>query len=188
MFRYVNWSKLLTLNISTDFLIPETLIYQYIEETNEIFLEFDYRENLENLLARATLSFSLNAVQSAQIKLNDFQLVSAAKTPSQPTIFSIPPSLSLDIKINGVNAILSAEDEAILLAYKASSIGFTVITIVILIEFLIGSYFHKMIGLETIQILQFFYFITMIVDLKTTSFLKSLNILKYTAYGGYSDY
>ena len=43
-----------------------------------------------------------------------------------------------------------------------------------------------MIGLETIQILQYFYFVTMVVEQKTA--LKSLNVLKYTAFGGYSDY
>ncbi len=63
-----------------------------------------------------------------------------------------------------------------------------VIAIIILLEFVIASYFHKMIGLETIQILQFFYFLTMIVEQKTTASLKPLNVLKYTAYGGYSDY
>jgi hypothetical protein len=45
-----------------------------------------------------------------------------------------------------------------------------------------------MIGIETIHILQLFYFMTMIVEQKNTVFLKSLNTLKYTAFGGYSDY
>jgi hypothetical protein len=45
-----------------------------------------------------------------------------------------------------------------------------------------------MIGLETIQILQFHYFLTMIVQQKKTIFLKSLNVLMYTAFGGYSNY
>jgi len=76
----------------------------------------------------------------------------------------------------------------ILQAYQISSIGFMIVTIIILLQFFIGSYFHKMIGLETIQILQFFYFITILVDLRTTTFLKSLNVLKYSAYGGYSNY
>jgi len=45
-----------------------------------------------------------------------------------------------------------------------------------------------MIGLETIHIIQFYYFITIIVDQKATTFLSSLNVLKYSAYGGYSNY
>jgi hypothetical protein len=45
-----------------------------------------------------------------------------------------------------------------------------------------------MIGLETIQILQFHYFLTMIIEQKKNVFLKSLNVLMYTAFGGYSNY
>jgi hypothetical protein len=35
-------------------------------------------------------------------------------------------------------------------AYQISSIGFMIVTIIILLQFFIGSYSHKMIGLETI--------------------------------------
>jgi hypothetical protein len=80
------------------------------------------------------------------------------------------------------------EEEGILTAAKASSIGFLVITAISLLFFLVASYFHKMIGLETIQILQFHYFMTMIVEQKKTVFLKSLNVLMYTAFGGYSNF
>lgn len=45
-----------------------------------------------------------------------------------------------------------------------------------------------MIGLETIQILQFFYFVRIIVDQRQSSLLSSMNVFKYTAYGGYSNY
>ncbi len=45
-----------------------------------------------------------------------------------------------------------------------------------------------MIGIETIHIFQFLYFLTIIVDQNKAVFLKSLNVLKYTAFGGYSDY
>lgn len=45
-----------------------------------------------------------------------------------------------------------------------------------------------MIGVETIQILQFFYFVRVIIEQTFTTFLNSMNVLKYTAYGGYSNY
>ncbi len=73
-------------------------------------------------------------------------------------------------------------------AYKYAKIGFLAIAAVALVFFIVAAYFHKMIGLETIQILQFHYFLTMIVQQKKTVFLKSLNVLMYTAFGGYSNY
>jgi len=45
-----------------------------------------------------------------------------------------------------------------------------------------------MIGLETIQVLQFFFFVRMIIDQKNSSLLNSMNVLKYSAYGGYANY
>ncbi len=94
--------------------------------------------------------------------------------------------MSIDIK--GINSMIIYEDERILAAYKASSMGFMIITVLHLLFFFVASYFHKMIGVETINILQFHYFLTMIVDQKKTVFLKSLNVLMYTAFGGYSNY
>jgi hypothetical protein len=75
-----------------------------------------------------------------------------------------------------------------LIAYKSAKLGFLVIAAVALVFFIVAAYFHKMIGLETIQILQFHYFLTMIVEQKKTIFLRSLNVLMYTAFGGYSNY
>ena len=63
-----------------------------------------------------------------------------------------------------------------------------IITVLILVQFFVGSYYHKMIGVETIQILQFFYFVRVIIEQTFTTFLNSMNVLKYTAYGGYSNY
>lgn len=45
-----------------------------------------------------------------------------------------------------------------------------------------------MIGLETLQILQFVYFARVIVRQKISQFLQSMNSLKYAAIGGYSNY
>lgn len=45
-----------------------------------------------------------------------------------------------------------------------------------------------MIGLETVQVLQFAYFVRIIFDQQNTFLLNALNPLKYSAYGGYSNY
>ncbi len=62
-----------------------------------------------------------------------------------------------------------------------------IVSILILLQFFIGSYYHKMIGLETLQVLQFFYFVRLVIEQNLTTLLQSMNVLKYTAYGGYSD-
>jgi hypothetical protein len=46
VYQFVNWLEHLSLNISTDFLIPESVTYRYLIATNEIILEFDYRQTL----------------------------------------------------------------------------------------------------------------------------------------------
>ena len=135
------------------------------------------------------MSFSHITVQPVQASLQGYAKVSAGPaTYPKPLISSIPSELSIEIKVKGTNSIILYEEEGMLSAYKASSIAFLIITAITLIVFLIASYFHKMIGLETIQILQFHYFLTMIVEQKNNVFLKSLNVLMYTAFGGYSNY
>lgn len=120
---------------------------------------------------------------------NEYQSVAAsAAVYNPPIIVSIPSELFVELKIKGSNSLLTYEDETILASYRSSSIGFMIITGITLLFFLVSAYFHKMIGLETIQIFQFFYFITMIVNPQNTTFLKSLNVLKFTAFGGYSNY
>jgi hypothetical protein len=64
----------LSLNISANFVIPESIAYEYNTDTNEITVEMDYRETLENLIARATLSFS--QTQSVQKSLQDYPAAS----------------------------------------------------------------------------------------------------------------
>lgn len=141
------------------------------------------------MIVRAALSFTRDSATSVQSIEKDYQEVAAGPAVYiPPIIVSIPSELFVELKIKGSNSLLIYEDETILASYRASSIGFMIITVLSLVFFLVSVYFHKMIGLETIQILQFFYFITMIVDPKNTTFLKSLNVLKFTAFGGYSDY
>lgn len=58
--------------------------------------------------------------------------------------------------------------------------------ILLLLQFYVGSYFHKMIGLETIQVIQSIYFVRMISSSKQTSLLNSMNLVQYSA-SGYSN-
>jgi hypothetical protein len=51
-----------------------------------------------------------------------------------------------------------------------------------MVQFFMGTFFHKMIGLETIQVLQFAFFVRMMFDNENTFMLNSLNPLKYSAY------
>lgn len=54
-----------------------------------------------------------------------------------------------------------------------------------MLQFYVGSFVHKMIGLETLQICQIFYFARMLIDDKSSSILNSLNMLKYS--NGYTN-
>lgn len=63
-----------------------------------------------------------------------------------------------------------------------------ILSILILIQFLLGSYAHKMIGLETVQIVQLVFFARMIINQEYSPFMNSMNSLKYAAYCGYNDY
>lgn len=63
----------------------------------------------------------------------------------------------------------------------------TVLIVLLLLQFYAGSYTHKMIGLETIQVIQTIYFSRMIVSSKSTSLLQSINNIQYSA-TGYHNY
>ena len=56
-----------------------------------------------------------------------------------------------------------------------------------MVQFFIGTCMHKMIGLETVQVLQFAFFVRMVIRQKSNLFMNSLNPLKYSAYGGYTN-
>ncbi len=106
----MDWSKYLSLNISTDFLIPESVTYLYLLSTNEITLEFDYKQTLETLVTRATLSFSKNPARLLQSREENPPRVSAKIVPLPPQIFSMPDWLYLDITLNGINTKLTLDD------------------------------------------------------------------------------
>lgn len=46
-----------------------------------------------------------------------------------------------------------------------------------------GSYVHKMIGLETIQVIQAIYFVRMITPSSSSSLLSSINGIQYVSSG-----
>ena len=65
--------------------------------------------------------------------------------------------------LEGINWYLYYEEETLVTAFEVSFyLSFTVM-ILILIQFFVGSYFNKMIGLETIQVVQFVYFIRILL-------------------------
>lgn len=117
-----------------------------------------------------------------------------ARRLAQSKPVSIPPRvtsktyLSTSFQIKGANSAIIYESPIILKTYQVSSIISIILTVLLLLQFFIGSYFHKMIGIETIQALQFLFFVRMIVPQNKTSLLNSFNVLKYTAYGGYENF
>lgn len=58
-----------------------------------------------------------------------------------------PSQLSVIINLKGANAALVPQSESILAAYQSASIVSLVVTILVMGQFFIATYFHKMIGL-----------------------------------------
>jgi hypothetical protein len=58
-----------------------------------------------------------------------------------------------------------------------------VFALVTLLQFYLGSYFGKMIGLETLQVIQTIYFARIAMISESSALINSLNDLKYTAVG-----
>ena len=55
--------------------------------------------------------------------------------------------MKIVIQLSGINSKLIYEDEVILQVYKAANVGSYIVTILIMVQFVFGSYAHKMIGL-----------------------------------------
>jgi ABC-type Fe3+ transport system permease subunit len=64
--------------------------------------------------------------------------------------------------------------------YKAVGGISIAISVFTLLQFVIGSYQSKMIGLETLHVLQIAYFARLMINQDTTSLLGSMNKLKYS--------
>jgi hypothetical protein len=125
-------------------------------------------ENLKLELKLSPIQPNATQVKSSHVgsnnAQNDKKSVSAGK--SSASIFTdlqLADPITLTVDLYGANAKLIYEDRSILKAYQSASIASLVITILILLQFVIGSYFHKMIGIETVQIFQFFYFVRIII-------------------------
>lgn len=89
--------------------------------------------------------------------------------------------------MHGLGEPLIYNDEGYLTMYQSTSYISLVVAIIALLQFLIGSYVHKMIGLETIQVIQLFFFMRMMLYGQQNSLLNAVNVLKYVAYSGYSN-
>ncbi len=73
VFTLVDWSKYLSLNISANFFIPESVTWKYLSATNEITVELDYHDSLESMVVKATLSFNQQKVQLVRASLIDYK-------------------------------------------------------------------------------------------------------------------
>ncbi len=81
---------------------------------------------------------------------------------------------------------MTLESDDFLFMQKNVAMIALIFVIVALIQFYIGSYSHKMIGLETINITQLIYFLRMLKNENSKMILGSLNSIKYSA-TGYSN-
>jgi hypothetical protein len=98
-------------------------------------------------------------------------------------IVSLPDKITIANKLNGVNAPLIFESSLMLSTYKNISLISLIMALLLLLQFYVGSYFHKMIGLETIQVIQAVYFARMLSKSSSSSLLSSMNVLEYSATG-----
>ena len=99
------------------------------------------------------------------------------------TINSKPQSLSL--KMNAINGPLTYSDSSSNSSYKAFKYSGLVIGILCIVFYLVSSYFHKMIGLETIQFIQLIYFSRLMSPGASQPSFYGFNSLKYS--NGYND-
>ncbi len=98
-------------------------------------------------------------------------------------IKSTTPFVSLVHKLKGVNAKLIFEDHSELETHKNINLITLILTGILLLVFYLGSYAHKMIGLETIQVIQSIYFVRMITPSSSSSLLSSINGIQYASSG-----
>ena len=66
-FKRFEWSKYLTLNLTSEHIVVPSLSYEYQPENNEVTVNFEYAKTLEGLVIQATLSFGQKSVQSVQV-------------------------------------------------------------------------------------------------------------------------
>lgn len=98
-------------------------------------------------------------------------------------VTSYPSEFTINFKLNGINAPLIFESVLILKTERIVDLLSVVFAFVILLQFYMGSYFGKMIGLETLQVIQTIYFARIAIVSEDSTFVNSLNNLKYTTVG-----
>jgi hypothetical protein len=81
------------------------------------------------------------------------------------------------------NGALTYDDS--LMFFKSFNILSLVVVALTILQFLISTYYHKMIGLETIQCVQTVYFIRMAAKDLSYAGISGFNLLKYS--NGYND-
>jgi hypothetical protein len=99
--------------------------------------------------------------------------------------FIIASHQQLLFPMKAINGQLSFEDKSKLEKEEAVGTAGFVLGIICLLCYLLSTFFHKMIGLETLQFIQLIYFVRMIASESSQSSLLAFNSLRYS--NGYSD-
>jgi hypothetical protein len=86
-------------------------------------------------------------------------------------------------KVKGANFPLTVENSFILEHFQSIELIALILSVLAIVQFYLGSYFGKMIGLETIQIFQFVSFARFLVITKKTTLLNAFHDLKYSSTG-----
>jgi len=89
----------------------------------------------------------------------------------------------LNSYMQGINSALVVEEEAALQTFRRVEVLAIVIICILFLIFYVSLYYHKMIGLETIHVMQVLYFARMVASSKSTSLLNSFNMIQYSATG-----
>jgi len=153
------WENLVSFNFSSSSVDKSQLRFSYSPSTGQLLVTVPYNEELENTNLESLFALDPKYVVS---KISTFLLTN---------------------KLNGVNAPLVFEHESMLDTHKNISTISLVMILLLLLQFYIGSHFHKMIGLETIQTIQTIYFVRMVSTSSQTSLLSSMNLIQYSASG-----
>jgi hypothetical protein len=158
----MNWSKLVTLTFVSKTVNASSLSYSYSIDTGMLRVYFPYSETIENSMISYEVNLDPKMIKSTQTLFKDA------------------------CQVKGANFPLIVENSLIL--EHSSYIGTIVLalSILALVQFYLGSYLGKMIGLETIQIFQFVCYARFLVFTKNTTLLNSFNNFKYTS-SGFSD-
>jgi cysteine-rich repeat protein len=158
----LKWERLVKFNFSSTAVDSAHLTFNYQPLTGELTVTVPYSEELE------------------ESHLESFFALDPAYIVSQPSSFLLTHQLK------GANAPLIFEELAELATQKNINLITLLLTILLLLQFYAGSYSHKMIGLETIQVIQSVYFVRMAAASSSSSLMNSINSIQYSA-GGYHN-